>query len=133
MTIKQDQAAIRKMSKVHRAQKLRPGVLWHLKNGGHKGSQIAQSLKILDEVVELCRATGATEAEIDKVVDNAVMKEPGQVADEIADVVLCINIFAHHADIDIDEEVEHKLEVNRERDWQVDQDGVLRRKGRQQL
>lgn len=113
-----------------------PEIKWHLEQGGHDGRLAGHALRLLNETVELCIATGASFDEINGRIkmelDKAVMKghhlrAPHEsIEEEIADVLILLNVLAYHADVDdIRTLVHDKLKILRDRKWVVDDDGVL--------
>ncbi|SRR5260221_9512849 len=121
-----------------------PEIFWHLENGGHGGRLAGHALRLLNEAVELCVAAGATSDEVydrvkdelNKVYDRGVTDPgllgrrfkhgPEELAEEIADVQILLNVLAHHAGhANTRPLVDAKLDVLRQRKWEVDGDGVL--------
>jgi NTP pyrophosphatase (non-canonical NTP hydrolase) len=117
---------------------------WHQANVGHPGHPAAHALKLLEEAVELCVASGAsanaiisiTKGEVDKAQQRQQFNRggrPNEMAEEFSDVAICLIIAAFYARVSLDEEVLRKLPVLKKRAWAPNRDGTLRRPGRQSL
>jgi len=114
---------------------------WQDQNGAHDGDLSDHACKVLEEAIELCFAAGASASDVQKIMRTEIIKaafkqeiteqfSSDDVAEELADVLICLLALAHHANVDIDHAVEHKLTVLREREWAVSPSGVLRRRDR---
>lgn len=104
----------------------------------------AHALKTLEEMVELCVACGAQESDIRSIVDVEIQKAktkgefvvPNQdpqhepIQEEIADVSICLDVLAHHAQIDTDQAKLKKLPVLLARKFSPNKYGVLKRPDR---
>ena len=114
--------------------------LWHTHNGGFcKAHNFApHALRLLEEVIELCVASGAQLNDIFFRSNGAIDKEfkkhgklviaaPENMKEEFADVQFLLFILAGFAGVDINVECINKYEILLERKWEVDKDGVLRR------
>lgn len=111
---------------------------WRASNGGHFRRPHAHALKALEEMIELCFASGATPLEIQQVMYAEVEKakdkgentgkfDAAHVAEELADTSLCLNVLALEAGIFVPDAVSAKIQVLESRKWRPDEDGVLRR------
>lgn len=117
---------------------------WHVGNGGFGGRAAGHAIRMLRECVELCIASGASEAEIKMAVrrecDKATERKEfgkdhglaGRV-EEFTDVRLLGIIYQQYfiPPSVAAQELWRKLDVCRARAWQVDADGVLWRPGTQ--
>jgi NTP pyrophosphatase (non-canonical NTP hydrolase) len=92
------------------------------------------ALRILEEVVELCIAAGADRGEIvDRTIHavnaslpagRAMDPRPDKVAEELADVDITMDAFAHSRGIDRQAEKDAKMIINRGRTWIAKGDGT---------
>lgn len=109
---------------------------WHQEHGGNFNKPAGHALRLLNEVVELCMASGASEfdirhhvvTEIDRQKDKFDFKiegNPNSLPEEWADCQILLNIFAHYAHINKTTAVREKVDVLWERQWEADEDGVL--------
>ncbi len=98
------------------------------------GTVRARSLRLLEEVVELCLAAGAgrsdTLAVLDRTVDRYFESRPwqdggypGDVPDELADCHIVLRTIAHTAMVDLDARTNTKMRINRGRAWRRTGDG----------
>lgn len=106
-----------------------------------------KSIRALEEMVELCLASGASVAEIDHAVTNAIeaeayrrmtleeisergwhslpgRREPDKILAEAADVLIVLYGLAHMRGFDLHAEVDRKMAVNRSRRWKANGDGT---------
>lgn len=89
-----------------------------------------KSLRCLEEMVELCIASGATPDEICQTASAAAQKErrsgrsPEQIPDEAADVLILLYGLAHMHKFDLHAAVERKMRKNRTRKWEPRGDGT---------
>lgn len=95
-------------------------------------------LRLLEEVVELCLAAGASQDDVYVTAMNAgdtVCKKTGQryldhhpkpakVPEEMADCAIVLDVLAERRGIDLRAEVDRKMIRNRQRRWQVNDDGT---------
>jgi NTP pyrophosphatase (non-canonical NTP hydrolase) len=95
-------------------------------------------LRLLEEVVELCREAGAYPACIVQVVHAALsdvrkarqregfteLSRPERVPNELADCAIMLDTLAYRAGVDLRAEVDHKMEINRARQWADRGDGT---------
>ncbi len=123
-------------------KKLKEEVIqWTDDVGGHcnvNADSKYHALRLLNETVELCFAAGATENDVYQTIENEVSKEiskngeikpsPETISDEVADVAILIEIFAHHTNTSIDDAVADKLKILYNREWKTDEYGVIWRK-----
>lgn len=116
---------------------------WVSINGGFRNKTDdtrAHSLKLLEEVVELCIASGAIAADMLRVVDTEVAKaiqkteygqiNPNGIGEEVADSAICLHIYAYHCRIHIADSICKKLPVLYKRDFVPNSQGVLMRPDR---
>lgn len=95
--------------------------------------------RLLDEVIELCRAAGASWQEIERVVGLKTNldsereyiqhnPDPAAVPVELADVQICLMALAERRGVDLvrvaGREVGVKMAVNRDREWVSRGDGT---------
>lgn len=96
-----------------------------------------KSLRALEEMVELCAASGAT---FNEIVETATRtshqsqqfgqfadhrrKQPAKIPAEAADVLIVLYGVAHMRGFDLHAEVEKKMAINRGRRWKADGDGT---------
>lgn len=89
-----------------------------------------KSIRALEEMVELCLASGATVEAILAAVNKAVVADAGKAAKpekipaEAADVLIVLYGVAHMRKFDIHAEVDRKMAVNRARRWAARGDGT---------
>lgn len=102
-----------------------------------------KSIRAMEEMVELCLASGATYRDIQRAVatvlekDGAVMsllggvidvaggiREPDKIAAEAADVLIVLYGVAGMRGFDLHAEVDRKMAVNRARRWRANGDGT---------
>lgn len=116
-------------------------IQWTDDVGGHCNAAADSryhALRLLNETVELCIAAGASGTDIFECVGSEINKEiskhgvltasPESIPDEMADVAILIEIFAHHTNTSIDDAVANKLKILYTREWKVDEHGVIWRK-----
>lgn len=115
-------------------------VQWHGENGGFNARPAGHAVRMLREMVELCFAAGASTREIAQAVTQEFRKARDKkeitenpnfekTAEEAADVAMLFEVFKAYNVIDLEDAVVRKLQVNFERLWEVDADGVLWRPG----
>jgi NTP pyrophosphatase (non-canonical NTP hydrolase) len=88
-------------------------------------------LRLLEEVVELCRAAGASRR---KVLDTITLTlaggsfrkldPPDEIAEEMADCAIVLAVIAHRRGVDLQAEVDEKMRINRSRTWRSNGDGT---------
>jgi NTP pyrophosphatase (non-canonical NTP hydrolase) len=88
-------------------------------------------LRLLEEVVELCRAAGASRR---KVLDTITLTlaggsfrkldPPDEIAEEMADCAIVLAVIAHRRGVDLQAEVDEKMRINRSRTWRSHGDGT---------
>lgn len=104
-----------------------------------------KALRMLEEAVELCFASGASANEITAAVGKALFAsrgpdfeypaefddfrdvrtpEPAKIPAEAADVLIVLLGVAHMRGFDLWEEVSKKMAVNRARRWKANGDGT---------
>lgn len=91
-----------------------------------------KALRALEEMTELCLASGATPDEIFAAVSKEVglrhpagrFPEPDKIPVEAADVLIVLYGVAHMRRFDLRAEVDKKMAVNRARKWAVRGDGT---------
>lgn len=104
-----------------------------------------KAIRALEEMVELCFASGATANEITQAVARSLLEargpdfeypaefddfrevrtpEPVAIPVEAADVLIVLYGVAHMRGFDLHAEVEKKMAVNRARKWQARGDGT---------
>ncbi len=116
-------------------------IQWTDDVGGHcnvNADSKYHALRLLNETVELCIAAGANGTDIFESVYSEINKEiskhgelkpsPETILDEVADVAILIEIFAHHTNTSIDDAVANKLKILYNREWRIDEHGVIWRK-----
>jgi hypothetical protein len=96
-------------------------------------------LRLLEEVVELCLASGASHDDAYVVVERAASIErgksgrgymehrpesPEKVARELADCAIVLDVLAERRGVDLRAEVDAKMKINRGRRWKVNGDGT---------
>lgn len=91
-------------------------------------------LRLLEEVVELCRAMGASPKEIHDTVYSGLpggwdwlirANEPHhKVEEEFADVNITLKVAAEMWYADLDSKTDAKMAVNRARRWKANGDGT---------
>lgn len=113
---------------------------WHQSQGGSGKRLAGHALRMLREMVELCVASGASEAEIkmavrrecDKASDREEFgKAPMGFIEEFVDVGLLSVVYRNYfiPRGSLENEMRRKLDVCRARSWEADADGVLWRPG----
>lgn len=95
--------------------------------GGVAGSP-RKALRALEEVIELCFASGADRAAIWATVEKAFAdaagkSRKGDVPTEAADVLIVLYGLAHLEGFDLHEAVDRKQAINRSRKWRPAGDG----------
>ena len=111
---------------------------WQTQNKGFPMVPKYSALKGLEEMLELCFASGSTMVEIEQVVNSESLKalnrnEAGGIpqyskaVEELGDVQVCLAVFAYHNNISIHDTVQDTLERIQSRSWTPDQFGILRR------
>ncbi len=91
-----------------------------------------KSIRALEEMVELCLASGASDQEITVAVGKAlasagnrpVGRQPDKIPVEAADVLIVLYGVAHMLGFDLHAEVEKKMAINRARKWKANGDGT---------
>jgi hypothetical protein len=91
-----------------------------------------KSLRALEEMVELCLASGATVNQITGTVTQCLrdvntfgsVKQPDKIPVEAADVLIVLYGVAHMRGFDLHQQVNHKMEINRARKWTPRGDGT---------
>jgi NTP pyrophosphatase (non-canonical NTP hydrolase) len=95
-----------------------------------------KSIRVLEEMVELCMASGAAVSEIDAAVrkstsshrgpisTNLRSPDPDKIAAEAADVLIVLYGVAGMRGFDLHAEVDRKMAVNRARRWKANGDGT---------
>jgi hypothetical protein len=93
-----------------------------------------KAIRALEEMVELCLASGASPAEIVSAVrrsagphaetDDAFHREPDKIPAEAADVLIVLYGVAGMRGFDLHAEVDKKMAVNRNRKWKANGDGT---------
>jgi NTP pyrophosphatase (non-canonical NTP hydrolase) len=90
-------------------------------------------LRLLEEVVELCRAAGASKSKVLDTIAFALRNDmvfrtlapPGAIAEELADAAIVLAVIAHRRGVDLQAEVDRKMHTNRyEREWIANGDGT---------
>lgn len=86
------------------------------------------ALRLLEEVVELCAAVGASQTDILASAAKAAKKtdgpKPDKVAEEMADCMVVLCVCAHKRGVDLQAETDAKMEKNRKRLWKSNGDGT---------
>lgn len=117
---------------------------WHISQGGRGLRLAGHALRLLVEAVELAVTAGASQeeialaiaSEIDKARERREFTKPGDhlpkgaILEELADVAIAVDILEMHLGRSLDEEKLAKVRVLYQREWLVDDDGVLYRPGR---
>lgn len=115
---------------------------WHKENGGNFNRPAGHALRLLNEVVELCIAEGASEAEmrevlvaecvkartkgeLDSSISGKYQPDHAKRAEEWADCFILMEILRHYEKFDVLECVRLKVDVLHRRSWYADPDGVL--------
>jgi NTP pyrophosphatase (non-canonical NTP hydrolase) len=95
--------------------------------------------RLLEEVVELCLAAGASHDDVYVTADiagEAARKKSGagylesrtetpeRIAEEMADCAIVLDVLAERRGIDLRAEVDKKMIRNRRRAWKVNEDGT---------
>lgn len=96
-----------------------------------------KAIRALEEMVELCLASGATAWDIQEAVIRALKSEfdgalaphytkpnPGKIPAEAADVAIVLHGLAHMRGFDLQAEIDKKMAVNRSRKWRALGDGT---------
>lgn len=92
-----------------------------------------KSIRALEEMVELCLASGADSTAIyaavgraldDHARDGAPKKRPEKIQVEAADVLIVLYGVAHMRGFDLADEVDRKMAINRAREWKANGDGT---------
>lgn len=95
-----------------------------------------KSLRLLEECVELCIASGATPHEVELATERALNcaaewqpkngrdPQPDKIAAEAADVLIVLYGLAGMRGIDLHTEVDRKMVRNRSRTWHALGDGT---------
>jgi hypothetical protein len=96
-----------------------------------------KSIRALEEMVELCLASGASPVEIRYAIERAINSAwsisinrfehrptPDKIADEAADVLIVLYGVAGMRGFDLHAEVDRKMAVNRARRWAANGDGT---------
>ena len=93
-----------------------------------------KAIRALEEMVELCLASGATPEHLQQAVYNAIAqsgaiygesrREPAKIPAEAADVLIVLYGVAHMRGFDLHAEVEKKMAINRARRWAARGDGT---------
>jgi NTP pyrophosphatase (non-canonical NTP hydrolase) len=94
-----------------------------------------KAIRALEEMVELCLASGANYEEIRNAVDrnrkdhrgrddHSRTYEPGKIPAEAADVLIVLYGVAGMRGFDLHAEVDRKMAVNRARKWKANGDGT---------
>lgn len=92
-----------------------------------------KSLRALEEMIELCLASGASSGDImDSVfrslpsypIPGSRILEPSKIPAEAADVLIVLYGLAAMRGFDIHEEVDRKMKINRSRKWKANGDGT---------
>jgi hypothetical protein len=93
-------------------------------------------IRLLEEVVELALASGASWREIFNAVgesyeptpfrpvDVRTPEPPEKVAREMADCAIVLDVLAERRGVDLRAEVDAKMKINRARKWKVNNDGT---------
>lgn len=116
---------------------------WHRSNGGNGSAPAGHALKLLEEVIELCVASGASVQRIINVVDAEITKasrkneigkpiEPDKMGEEFADCEMLMRVFSYYFVSNERGYVADKLKALGYRKWEVNEEGVLRRPGRKE-
>lgn len=112
---------------------------WRSSNGGHNYQPHGHALKILEEVVELCLASGAAPEEILGTANTELDKGRTKgdihplhfdliaVGEEIADVQICLAVAQIEYNLNTEAAIDTKIPVLESRTWAPDWRGVLRR------
>jgi NTP pyrophosphatase (non-canonical NTP hydrolase) len=90
------------------------------------------TIRLLEEVVELCLAAGATPREIVTTANVTRydqraferMPEHGNVPEEMADCAIALAAVAGRRGVDLQAEIDKKMAVNRRRTWRANGDGT---------
>lgn len=75
----------------------------------------ARALNLLDEVIELCLATGLLPKQIDDSINYPT--KISNVSIELADCNIMLQALSHMASVDLDAATDIKMELNRKRTW----------------
>lgn len=78
--------------------------LWDVETFGPAvyGSIRERAMRTLEEAIELAQAGGVTRDEIARLVEHVYSKSIGDQQEEIADVMLCLLVYAHRVGMDLD-------------------------------
>lgn len=113
---------------------------WHKNAGGSFVRPASHALRLLNEVVELCIASGADWAEIGDTVQGelqkaalrgelGVRKSYDEIGLEYSDVRILLEIYRDGMGINEELFISKKLDILDRRKWQADEHGVLWRPG----
>jgi NTP pyrophosphatase (non-canonical NTP hydrolase) len=95
--------------------------------------------RLLEEVVELCLAAGASHDDVYVTADiagEAARKKSGagylesrtetpeRIAEEMADCAIVLDVLAERRGVDLRAEVDKKMSINRARRWRANRDGT---------
>lgn len=105
---------------------------------GVRGRPSGHALKLLEEVVELCFAAGASPENVMDAVGDEIRKaekkgevtyvdDRAKMGEECADVAISLDVVLRECGIDLTAEVAKKIPVLETRQWSPDERGVLRR------
>lgn len=91
-----------------------------------------KSLRALEEMVELCLASGATPEQIGAAVYRSIGDQaphekrplPDKIPSEAADVVIVLSGLAAMRGINLQAEIDKKMAINRARKWKANGDGT---------
>ena len=88
-----------------------------------------KSIRALEEMVELCLASGATQTDVIEAISKAIRAtphspQPEKIAEEAADVLIVLYGVAHMRGFDLQAEIDRKMAVNRSRQWAARGDGT---------
>jgi len=115
---------------------------WHRSRGGSGTRAAGHALRILRECVELCVASGASEAEIKMAVRRECDKAEERkeftkiptyngALEEFVDVKLLMTVYRNYfiSTGSLENMLRRKLDICSGREWEADADGVLWRPG----
>lgn len=119
---------------------MKESVVWHQGVGGFgkPDKMVGHACRFLNEVIELCIAAGASPRRIRDVLEAEITKsqsrraiggDPFDIPEEVADCQILLDVFSYYAEVPA-EAVSKKMAVNYQREWEVDEEGVLWRPGR---
>ncbi len=111
---------------------------WLNKNGAKFIHPKGDALKLLEEVLELCYASGALIPEIDQVYHTEMMKalrrgeangeiNTSAIFVEVGDVIACLTAYVIKVNVDSEAATKECLKRIHSREWAPDEGGVLRR------